>query len=295
MDNKKFADSNILITGSNGYIGKELKNLLSDKDFNVQCSRGDLSKKEIWKENIDKDIDYIFHLAAAEGENKNMEMNSTSVLNLLNVCVDMNIKPKIILASSTNLFGATDLEIVDETSPSLTLSEFSAHKLLAENYLKLFYQKYHIPSLTLRIPNVYGPSSSKRNFNRSVVNRVIKLSLEGAGLKLFNNRGCLRDFLYIDDIVNAFYLCGGLNSEHYKGNFYLLGSNSTSSIEDVWKVICNKTSSDLIIDNKNMLSPMEYRSFICNSSKFRDLSLWTVKVPLNKGIDLTLEYLKKDV
>jgi len=295
LDNKKFADSNILITGSDGYIGKELKNLLTDKNFNVQCSSGDLSKKEIWEENIHKDIDYIFHLAAAEGENKNLAMNSTSVLNLLHVCVEMNIKPKIILASSTNLFGATDLEIVDETSPSLTLSEYSAHKLLAENYLKLFNQKYHIPSLILRIPNVYGPSSSNGNFNRSVVNRVIKLSLEGTELKLFNNRGCLRDFLYIDDIVNAFYLSGGLDSKYFKGNFYLLGSNSVSSIEDVWKVIQNKTNSgDFIVDNKKMLSPMEYRSFICNSSRFRDLSSWIDKVPLNKGIDLTLEYLKKD-
>jgi nucleoside-diphosphate-sugar epimerase len=296
MDNKRFADSNILITGASGYIGKELKILLSNKNFNVKCSSGDLSKKEIWEENLSANVDYIFHLAATEGENKNLAMNSTSVLNLLNVCVDRKIKPKIILASSTNLFGATDLEVVDETSSSLILSEFSAHKLLAENYLKLFYQKYHIPSLILRIPNVYGPSSIKSNFNRSTVNKVIKLALEGAKLKLFDNRGCLRDFLYIDDIVNAFYLSGGLDGKYFKGNFYLLGSKSTLSIEDVWKTIQSKTnSSDFIIDNKNMMSPMEYRSFICNSSRFRDLSSWTDKVPLDKGIDLTIEYLKKDV
>ena len=67
-------------------------------------------------------------------------------------------------------------------------------------------------------------------FNKSVVNRVMKLVLEGGKLKLFNNRACLRDFLYIDDIVNAFYLSGGLDSKYFKGNFYLLGSNSVSSI-----------------------------------------------------------------
>ena len=99
--------------------------------------------------------------------------------------------------------------------------------------------------------------------------------------------------MYIDNIVNAFYLSGGLDSKYFKGNVYLLGSNSVSSIEDVWQAIQSKTnSSDCIIDNKSMLSPLEYRSFICYSYRFRDLSSWTDKVPLNKGIDLTLKYLK---
>ena len=73
------------------------------------------------------------------------------------------LKLKIIFASSTNVFGLTDKRVINEKVKSLPLSEFSAHKILGENYLKQFYKKYKIPSIILRIPNIYGPSSKKKS------------------------------------------------------------------------------------------------------------------------------------
>ena len=140
-ENKIYSESKILITGSRGYIGNELLQFFRRKGLDVRESDGDLSSREVWEENIDREFDFIFHLAATEGKNSNVEMNSLSTLNMLNTCVANNIKPRIIFASSTNLYGATEQEVVDEESISFPLSEYSAHKLLAEGYLRLFNKK----------------------------------------------------------------------------------------------------------------------------------------------------------
>ena len=272
----KLSDKKILITGANGYIGNQIKSVLNKNNIYPKTSSGDLSYKKVWKKNLEKETDIIFHLAAAEGKDKDISMNSKSVLALLEVCVEMEIKPKIIFASSTNVFGLTDKRVINEKVKSLPLSEFSAHKILGENYLKQFYKKYKIPSIILRIPNIYGPSSIKKK-----------------NLKLFNNRNFLRDFLYIDDVVNAFLICSLINKKFYDAKFYILSSQEKTTILDVWKIILNKTNNkNLTIDNKNLLSPMEYRNFTADSSKFRSLTNWNSKTKISKGIDLTIDFLK---
>jgi UDP-glucose 4-epimerase len=289
----KLSDKKILITGSNGYIGNQIKIALNENKINPKCSTGDLSFKEIWKENLDKKTDIIFHLAAAEGKDKDISMNSKSVLSLLETCVEMNIKPIIIYASSTNVFGLTNKRVINEKVGSLPLSEYSAHKILGENYLKQFYRKYHIPSIILRIPNIYGPTSMKKNFNKSIINRVVANSIKKKNLKLFDNRNCLRDFLYIDDAVSAFLISSLLDKKSYDASFYILSSQEKTTIQDVWKIIQNKTNNkNLTIDDKNLLSPMEYRNFTADSSKFRELTNWKSKISLNKGIDSTISFLK---
>lgn len=289
----KFLDQKILITGANGYIGNELKIFFNENKIYPKCSTGDLSNKEIWKKNLDRDIDIIFHLAAAEGKNKNISMNSRSVLALLEVCIEKNIRPKIIYASSSNLFGLTNSKVVNENSKSLPLSEYSASKFLGENYLKQFHRKYKIPSIILRIPNIYGPSSIKKNFKKSVINKVVSQSIKKKELLLFNNRNCLRDFLYIDDVVKAFVISSLMDKKLFNGNFYLLSSKEKTTIHDTWKIIQNKTNNDnLTIDDNNILSPMEYRDFTADSSRFRALTGWESKIKLNEGIDLIINYLK---
>jgi nucleoside-diphosphate-sugar epimerase len=289
----KYSNKKILITGANGYIGNQLKTFFNKNKIYPNCSIGDLSNKEIWKINLDKEVDIIFHLAAAEGENKDISMNSKSILALLEACVEKNIKPKIIYASSTNTFGLTNARVVNEKTKSFPLSEYSAHKILGENYLKQFHKKYKIPSIILRIPNIYGPSAMKKNFNKSIINKVVAQSLKKKNLKLFNNRSCLRDFLYIDDVINAFVLCSKLDNKFFNGNFYVLSSKEKTTIKDVWKIIQNKTNNkNLTIDDKNLLSPMEYRNFSADSSKFRKLTRWKSKTKLDRGIDLIINYLK---
>ena len=289
----KLSDKKILITGANGYIGNQIKSVLNKNNIYPKTSSGDLSYKKVWKKNLEKETDIIFHLAAAEGKDKDISMNSKSVLALLEVCVEMEIKPKIIFASSTNVFGLTDKRVINEKVKSLPLSEFSAHKILGENYLKQFYKKYKIPSIILRIPNIYGPSSIKKNYYKSVINKVTAHSIKKKNLKLFNNRNFLRDFLYIDDVVNAFLICSLINKKFYDAKFYILSSQEKTTILDVWKIILNKTNNkNLTIDNKNLLSPMEYRNFTADSSKFRSLTNWNSKTKISKGIDLTIDFLK---
>ena len=131
------------------------------------------------------------------------------------------------------------------------------------------------------------------NFEKSVINRVLKAALKEKKITLFNNRDCLRDFIYIDDIINAFNLSGKLSDKCFNGDVYNLGSSTKFSLVDAWQILQKKTDIKIItIDNKRILAPMEYRSFDCDSTKFRCASKWIDMISFNKGIDLTVDYLK---
>ena len=133
----------------------------------------------------------------------------------------------------------------------------------------------------------------KKNFNKSIINRVVANSIKKKNLKLFDNRNCLRDFLYIDDAVSAFLISSLLDKKSFDASFYILSSQEKTTIQDAWKVIQNKTNNkNLTIDDKNLLSPMEYRNFTADSSKFRELTNWKSKISLNKGIESTINFLK---
>ena len=88
-------------------------------------------------------------------------------------------------------------------------------------------------------------------------------------------------------------ICSLINKKFYDAKFYILSSQEKTTILDVWKIILNKTNNkNLTIDNKNLLSPMEYRNFTADSSKFRSLTNWNSKTKISKGIDLTIDFLK---
>jgi len=294
IEAQSYDNSTVLITGSKGYIGNELKNYFNKVGCNLIVSEDDLSNKIVWEGLINKNIDYVFHLAAAEGKNKSISMNSLSAKYLLEVCVEKKCFPKIIYASSTNLFGNISTGIINESCDSYPISEYSSHKFLAENYFKYYYLNYKIHSIILRIPNIYGPVSNENNLIKPVLNFVINKALLVKRINLYKNKDCLRDYLYIEDAVKAFYLSGLVKNEHCDGSFYIIGSDFRGTIEDISeKIKMQLDNLEINLDNKFVLDPMEFRNFTTDSSKFKNISNWVCEVPIDEGIALTIDFLKK--
>ena len=287
--NKSFVGKKILLTGHKGFIGKELLYYFQKNNCEVYTSNTDLSLKKNWQKIINKKVDLIYHLAAAEGIGKDISFNSKSILYLLETCVEKKCSPKIIYASTTNIFGLKSKSNITECANDTPLSEFSSHKLLAENYLRFYYLKYNIKSLALRIPNIYGPVNDKNNFKKVVLNKIILKAVKTKKIALFKNKDSLRDFIFIVDVVKAFYLSGKLQDKYFKGNYFIISSNEKKTLKNIFFLIKKNIPNVMLHEERSQLSPMEYRNNNFNSKLFRRISGWKNEFNIEQGILLTLE------
>ena len=310
-----YKDKTILITGGTGYIGSCLTCALSKidcnlkvlsgsssswvpetKNANMKLLSGDISNFSFWNAILD-DVDYIFHLASVEGLNdhkREIEVNVMSMLHLINVCKSKGLSPKIVFSSSANIFGNVSRIPVNEEFRDKPESIFSIHKLLVEQYLKLYYHQYNINSVCLRLPNVYGIAPNKQTINRAVINKVIYKALNGENLFLYSNHNCIRDYIFIDDVISALLLAGGIEKDISKGQSYVIGSEEGKRISEAWNLISKKVSEksggEVIIEKKLdfKLAPIEMRNFIAKTSSFNKITGWKTEVTFEKGIEITV-------
>jgi len=293
----------ILVTGATGYIGSALINALRKHNCTVHISKGDVSLKETWDNLISDNIDIIFHLAAVEVGHevpeRDLNVNATAVLHMLQTCVEKKCNPKIIFSSSTNLFGDVNKGgVVDEQTQSSPPAEWAAHKLLAENYLRIYSKKYGLKTITLRLPNIYGPVLDMKSLDRkssgTLISRVIKYGLEHKKLKLFKNKDCLRDYIFVDDIVDAFLKSGLITDKFYDGRFFVIASKAPAiTISDVWNEIAKNINATISVDTSYKLNPIEMRSYTGNYSQFNKITGWVPKTNLQNGIAIAVKNMKK--
>ena len=314
--NEIYEGKTILITGGAGYIGSALAQAFSNincnlillfsssgsswkpkpNKANVSLVNGDVSNQKIWAAILDG-VDYVFHLAAIEGCNDlkhEIEVNSISMLYLLEVCCKKKQYPKIVYSSSANIFGTVSTYPVNETYSDNPASTWSVHKLMAEQYLRVYYKTCNINSVILRLSNVYGAVPNGNVINRMVLNKMIHMALKGETLNLYENYNCVRDYIFVDDVIRAFLLAGGIENDSCEGQFYVIGSQDGKMISDVWKLIVKKVSDKIgkevkIKMNESVkLEPMAMRNFISDTSLFNKVTGWYPTITLEKGIESTV-------
>tara|TARA_Y100000590_G_scaffold468093_1_gene649458 strand:+ start:3038 stop:3958 length:921 start_codon:yes stop_codon:yes gene_type:complete len=300
--NNKLKNINILVTGNKGYLGSSLVKKLNKIDCRLFLFDGDVSIRKDWERNIDNEIDVVFHLAGVELKNsyqsvKELEeewrANCLSLLHLADICIK-NPNIKIVFTSSTNVFGNNNIDIVSESSISSPMGVWAAHKLLSENYLNIYHNIYGVKSVILRLPNVYGPTANSNTVERMMINKVIKIALETNKLILFNNNDCIRDFLFIDDVINALLMTCFLDDELYNGKCFILGSNQKTTIKDIWYIISRCLGNVPIeIDENYEIHPIEMRSYTGDYSAYNSLTGWEPKISLVDGIYKTISYFQK--
>ncbi|MFW5886587.1 MAG: NAD-dependent epimerase/dehydratase family protein [Bacteroidota bacterium] len=234
MKNKK-----ILITGGNGFIGRNLSEELSKENQvivldksktnnkNVAAIQEDIVKKD-WLQKTGH-VDYIFHLAANVGvdyvSKTPEETRVTEILGMRNILCFAKENPvkKIIYSSTSSVYEAI------HSPTAYNISKLYAEQLLRDSGLN---------HTILRLFNVYG----KYQQDKMVVPRFIQKALNNEPITIFGDGNQTRDFTYIKDIVNAIIISA--KTEKANSRVFDIGTGTETKIIELAKVIVQLTNSD---------------------------------------------------
>jgi UDP-glucose 4-epimerase len=214
----------VLITGVAGFIGSHVARRFVDRGWQVvgvddlsQGSRanvpteveficGDLSQTATIA-SIPRGCSRILHLAGqSSGEISfddpvaDLQKNAVSTLNLVQYGI-ANRCERIVYASSMSVYGAVPAVPINEDHACAPLSCYGVGKLAAEGYLRVYAEK--LPFVALRMFNVYGPGQDMSNLRQGMVSIYLAQALAGGPVEVKGGLDRFRDFIYIDDVVDA--------------------------------------------------------------------------------------------
>jgi len=239
MDEKLtlFKDKAVLITGGLGFIGSNLALKLVQTgakvtllDAMIQGHGGNLFNIEPIKDKVDvqmsdvrnrnimkyivRDKDYIFHLA---GQNDHVlslsdpfpdiDINIKGSAVLLEACKKYNKEARMVYTGTRGEYGPAVKLPVTEDAPINPKGIYELSNLTAQKLFKIYNDNHGIRSVTLRLTNIYGERAQMRHDRFGVANWFVRLALDDETIKVFGDGSILRDFLYVEDTVEAIWKC----------------------------------------------------------------------------------------
>ncbi len=318
-----FEGKSVLITGGAGMLGSTLAcrlagsgarvkvldamapdyggnafNLAEVRD-RIQFIQADIRDAEALLPCAEK-TDYVFNLAAQVSYTdsnvdmlNDLDINCRGQIGVLEACRRSGGKPKVIFASSRFVYGRIERNPVDEKHPLNCLSIYGIHKLTGEKYHRFYYERYGIPTVSLRIANPYGPRQQMRHSKYGIVNWFIRQALEGKPLTIYGNGAQKRDYIYVEDIAEAFLRAAV--SPATDGNVYNVGSGQGIPFRRMAEMIAEVVPGTEVVETE--WNPGNYfvetGDYISDTSKIRKDTGWAPTVPLREGIEQTVAYYRQ--
>lgn len=239
----------------------------------------------------------IFNLSGQSGAVRSMEdpwtdldINLRGNLVVLEAVREVNPGAKIVLAGSRLQYGRPSRLPVGEDDGREPLCVHAIHKQTAEEYLRLYARLFGVRSAVARVTNPFGPGQPSGRTSYGIINRLIHLALEDQPLTLYGDGSQQRDYLFVDDVVDALLLLGA--SEASDGRVYNVGSGTGTRMLDVARLIVDTAGSGRIQHAPwpPLAEQIETGDFVADISRIqRDLG-WQPKVPLREGIERTVAH-----
>ncbi len=298
--------NSILLLGGGGFIGSALRRQLAKQgqhihviartignstESGITTHTGDLGDKALLTELL-AECGTVIHLASAtkpgtSGRHPTLELgNLVPTLQLLEVLDSWPETRLVFLSSGGTVYGNPLQNPVVETAPSSPLSYHGAGKVAIEAFLNAFRTAGHAVTI-LRPSNAYGPEQ-KLNQGFGLIRTVLQHILHGSTLEIWGDGESVRDFIYVDDVVNAINVV--LNAPT-KSATYNVGSAAGHSLNEVLTVAQKVCGMPLHIHYRPARS-MDVRAVVLDISHIESDLNWRPSVTLEEGILRTWDWLK---
>jgi UDP-glucose 4-epimerase len=245
----------------------------------------------------DKDLIFnlagqVSHIDSMENPFQDLAINTSSQLQLLEICRHHNPNVKIVLTSTRQVYGKPQYLPVDEKHPIHPIDVNGIHKLAAENYHSLYYDVYGIQSVILQLTNTYAPRQLVKHNRQGFTGTFIRQAVEGKTIQLFGTGEQRRDFNYIDDVIDALLIVG--ENPKLVGNTYNLGAPQSYSLKEF--VLCLKELCHFefeIIPFPEENKKIDIGDYYSDYRFFNKETDWSPQVSLNTGLAECVKYYKE--
>ncbi len=320
---KKIQNSKVLITGGAGFIGSNIAHALVKTGarvtvldamlplyggnlFNlagireeVEFVEGDIRDKELVAKLV-KGKGVVFNLAAQvsyidskEEPFLDLDINGAGHLTVLEAVRKRAPEAKVLFSSSRLVYGKILTVPVKENHPTDPLSIYGIHKLLGEKYYRYFADTHSIHTVSVRIPNPYGPRQQMKHSKYSIVGWFVRQAMEGKVLTIYGDGSQERDYLYIDDIVDAFLR---LAEKGETGEVYNIGTHERVRFVDMVEAVLAEVGSGRkeYVPWPENYEKNETGNYIADTAKIHRLTGWEPSIPLKEGIRRMVAYYKEN-
>ena len=308
--------SRALVTGGAGFIGSHIVDELTSRGIETyvidDLSTGALENLSNHKENslvhtilgdareIESllrgvEIDIVFHEAAIASVPKSVshpmlvhDVNVNMTLNILNYCVKAGVK-RLIFASSAAIYGIIEGKAVEDMAgrPS---SPYGASKLAVEDYLHAYHHSYGLETVALRYFNVYGKRQRYSDYS-GVITIFANKILDGERPTIYGDGAQVRDFVHVDDIVQANMLA--MESQVAVGESFNVASGKATSILELFSIIRELIGSTNL---ENVFAPSrvgDMKLGLASIDKIKAALGYAPKIRMREGLSEVIEYLNK--
>jgi len=310
----------ILITGGAGFIGSKIINKLvldSSQTYKIVVLDnmleqihgntpelidgvtyiiGDVRNESDWKKALEFNPEVILHLASETGTGQSMdEINRYTTTNIVGTSLMLDLinsgkygTKKIILSSSRAVYGEG---INDENNKFLEpKSVYAITKLTQEQLIKT---SSKVPYTILRYQNVFGDGQSLNNPYTGIISIFSNLFINNKDVTIFDNGKPTRDFIYVNDVVNATLGCIINENTNYKT--YDIGTGIPSKILDVTqqlKKLIDSNSKIIVTDYHRKGDIMH--AYTTSNKLYKDIG-WSPVCTLNEGLVKFVNWFKKEI
>ncbi|MCK9201483.1 MAG: NAD-dependent epimerase/dehydratase family protein [Gallionella sp.] len=320
VDYKNLHGKEVLITGGVGFIGSNLARclvMLGAKvtlvDSLIPLYGGNLRNIEDIKDSVTLNIsdvrdpfamaylvqgkDYLFnlagqtsHLDSMNNPQADLDINAAAQLSILEACRQHNQKIKIVFASTRQLYGKPEYLPVDESHPIRPVDVNGINKLAGEWYHLLYNNVYGIRACALRLTNTYGPGMRVKDARQTFLGIWVRNIIEGKPILVFGDGLQLRDFNYVDDVVEALLMAA--LDEKADGQVFNLGSREVVSLNQLAQMLCELSpgSSYEIVPFPPERKAIDIGDYYSNYDKFQAALGWQPKIGLKQGLAASLDF-----
>ena len=306
--------SNFLVTGGAGFIGSHIAkrlvsqghkvtvvdNLSNGREENIPSMakfiNAELSKEDDFSKLKNISCDVVFHLAAQSSgalsfENPLLDLKSHVMATyfLLDWCKNNGVT-RFLFSSSTTTYGDPFYLPVDEKHPQQPKSYYAAGKIACEAYIK-FFQTMGIKTTILRLPNVYGPNQNLANKDQGMVSIYLSYILENNPIVVKGSPDRFRDFIYVNDVADAFLIA--LENPLSFGKIYNVASGKKTTVQEILDGLITAFGYiDYPIEIKDG-TPGDQFGIVSDITLIKEDLNWKAQTSIKEGLLKTVEFEKR--